>query len=179
MDPWIWREIIARSGKVAYGKFFDKKAGFISLEWLPVFANYRREGYDFDARYEDGKAPRKHKMIMNNFLDDKMDSELLSNQLKVMSGFGKDGEKGFDGAVTTLMMQLYLCNSDFRKRTNKKGQDYGWNVASYCTPEHLWGYDTVTASYKEDPKVSWERIVEHMHEFYPIAADKQIRKELK
>lgn len=38
---------------------------------------------------------------------------------------------------------------------------------------------TVTASYKEDPKVSWERIVEHMHEFYPIATDKQIRKELK
>ena len=28
--------------------------------------------------------------------------------------------------------------------------------------------------YKEDPKVSWERIVEHMHEFYPIATDKQM-----
>ena len=38
---------------------------------------------------------------------------------------------------------------------------------------------TVTALYKEDPKVSWERIVEHMHELYPIATDKQIRKELK
>ena len=47
----MWREIIARSGKVAYGKFFDKKAGFISVEWLPVFANYRRDGDDFDALY--------------------------------------------------------------------------------------------------------------------------------
>ena len=175
----MWREIIARGGKVAYGKFFDKKAGFISVEWLPVFANYRRDGYDFDALYEDGKAPRKHKKIMDNFIEDKIDSEILSNQLKVMAGFGKDGEKGFDGAVTTLMMQLYLCNSDFRKRKNKKGQEYGWNVAAYCAPEHLWGYDTVTASYKEDPKVSWERIVEHMHEIYPIATDKQIRKVLK
>ena len=91
VDPWMWREIIARSGKVAYGKFFDKKAGFISVEWLPVFANYRREGYDFDARYEDGKAPRKHKKIMDNFIEDKVDSEILSNQLKVMAGFGKDG----------------------------------------------------------------------------------------
>ena len=27
-DPWFWRELIARSGEVAYGKFFDKKAGF-------------------------------------------------------------------------------------------------------------------------------------------------------
>ncbi len=29
-DPWYWREIIARSRQVAYGKFFNKKAGFIS-----------------------------------------------------------------------------------------------------------------------------------------------------
>ncbi len=26
-DPWEWREIIARTGTVAYGKFFNKKAG--------------------------------------------------------------------------------------------------------------------------------------------------------
>ena len=49
LDPWEWREIIARSGEVAYGKFFDKEAGFISQKWLPYFANYRRDGYDFDA----------------------------------------------------------------------------------------------------------------------------------
>lgn len=41
-DPWEWRERIARSGEVAYGKFFDKKAGFISREWFPRFANYRK-----------------------------------------------------------------------------------------------------------------------------------------
>lgn len=179
VDPWMWREIIARSGKVAYGKFFDKKAGFISLEWLPVFANYRRDGYDFDALYEDGKAPLKYKKIMTNFMDDKVDSEILSNQLKVMAGFGKEGEKGFDGAITNLMMQLYLCNFDFRKRRNKQGQEYGWNVAVYCAPEHLWGRDMVTAEYKVAPKDSWQKIVNHMHDIYPIASDKQIRKVLK
>lgn len=71
---------------MAYGKFFDKKAGFISVEWVPVFANYRRDGYDFDALYEDGKAPLKHKKIMSHFIDDRVDSEILSNQLKVMAG---------------------------------------------------------------------------------------------
>ena len=55
-DPWLWREYIARSHEAAYGKFFDRKAGFISLEWLPHFANYRRGGYDFDARWQDGLA---------------------------------------------------------------------------------------------------------------------------
>ena len=55
----------------------------------------------------------------------------------------------------------------------------GFSLEERTVPEYWWGYDTVTALYKEDPKVSWERIVEHMHEFYPIATDKQIRKELK
>lgn len=45
-DPWEWREIIAGTGEVAYGKFFGRKSGFISREWLPVFANFRRDGYD-------------------------------------------------------------------------------------------------------------------------------------
>ena len=26
MDPWVWREIIARRGDIAYGKFFHNKA---------------------------------------------------------------------------------------------------------------------------------------------------------
>ena len=178
-DPWTWREIIARSGKVAYGKFFDKKAGFISTEWLPVFANYRRDGYDFDSLYEDGKAPMRHKKIMTNFMDDNEDAVILSNELKASAGFGKEGERGFDGAITTLMMQLYLCNCDFRRRKNKRGEEYGWNVAAYCTPERLWGYKNVTSCYKEAPADSWQRIVDHMHEIYPIATDKQIKKVLK
>lgn len=53
-DPWLWRAIIAGRHDIVYGKFFDKKAGFISKKWFPVFAKYRRDGYDFDALYEDG-----------------------------------------------------------------------------------------------------------------------------
>ena len=52
-DPWEWRALIARSGQVAYGKFFGKRAGFISKAWFPHFANWRRDGYDFDSRWED------------------------------------------------------------------------------------------------------------------------------
>ena len=127
VDPWMWRAIIARRHDIVYGKFFDKKAGFISKKWLPVFANYRRDGYDFDALYDDGKAPNKHKKIMVNFMEDNADSEIYSNELKKQAGFGKDGEKGFDGAITNLMMQTYLCNCDFKKRVNKRGIEYGWD----------------------------------------------------
>ena len=43
-DPWVWREIIPSTGEVAYGKFFGGRAGFISREWFPRFANARRDG---------------------------------------------------------------------------------------------------------------------------------------
>mgnify|MGYP000710124573 CR=1 FL=1 len=47
--PWEWKGPAARSGKCLYGKLFNKKAGFVSREWIPDFANFRRDGYDFDA----------------------------------------------------------------------------------------------------------------------------------
>ena len=64
---------------------------------------------------------------MDHFMEN--DAEIYSNELKRLAGFGKDGEKGFDGAITSLMMQTYLCNCDFRKRINRKGVEYGWDVA--------------------------------------------------
>lgn len=177
-DPWLWRAIIAGRHDIVYGKFFDKKAGFISKKWFPVFANYRRDGYDFDALYEDGKASVKHKKIMDNFIEDNINNEIYSCNLKKMAGFGKDGEKGFDGAVTNLMMQMYLCNCHFKKRINKKGLEYGWDVAVYSSPEHIYGYDYVTSYYSEDPQDSWKRIADYMHDVYPVANEKQIKKVL-
>lgn len=176
VDPWEWRESIARRGDIAYGKFFNKKAGFISKEWVPYFVNYRRDGYDFDALWEDGKASFKQKKIMDLYYEDLMDEEYYSNELKKKAGFGKEGEKGFDGVITLLQMQMYLCVRDFRQRKNKQGEEYGWPIAIYATPEHLWGYDYVTSAYKENAEDSAKRIVEHMMDIYPIATEKHIKK---
>ena len=48
-DPWEWRIQLASRPGLAYGKFFDRKAGYLSADWFPDFANYRRSGYDFDG----------------------------------------------------------------------------------------------------------------------------------
>ena len=177
-DPWIWRELIARSGEVAYGKFFDRKAGFISKEWLPYFVNFRRDGYDFDALWDDEKAPVRQKKIMDLFAQECADAEYFSYEIKKNAGFGKGGEKGFEGIITNLQMLTYLCIRDFRRRRNKKGEEYGWSIAVLCTPEHLWGYEYVTSAYKEEPAISANRISEHMNDIYPIADAGQIRKVL-
>ncbi|WP_026519475.1 AlkZ-related protein [Butyrivibrio sp. FCS006] len=175
VDPWEWRELIARSTEVAYGKFFDKKAGFISKEWLPYFANHRRDGYDFDALWDDEKASRRQKKIMDVL---ELEQEIYSNELKARAGFGKGGEKGFDGTITDLQMKTYLCVRDFRQRRNKKGELYGWPIAVYTKPEILWGYDHVTSAYKESSADSGARIAEHMKDIYPIATSAQMKKVL-
>lgn len=161
-DPWEWREIIAASGQVAYGKFFDKKAGFISLEWLPYFVNCRRAGYDFDARWEDGLASRLEKKIMDFFLGEDPDGDtifkkdrILSTDLKKAAGFGKGGEKNYAGVITNLQMQTYLVISKFARRRNKRGKEYGMPVSILLPPETLWGYDRMTAAYSESPEKSW------------------------
>jgi len=175
-DPWEWREVIARTGKVAYGKFFDKKAGFISVKWLPYFVNHRRDGYDFDALWDDGKASRKQKLVMDLFAGDLENEEYLSNELKAKAGFGKEAEKGYEGVISKLQMQMYLCMRDFRQRTNKKGESYGWPVAVYTTPEHVWGYEHITSAYKEKPEESAKRIADHIKDVYPVATDAMIKK---
>ena len=164
-DPWEWRELLARSGRVAYGKFFDKKAGFISLRWLPAFANCRRDGYDFDALWEDGKAHYRWKKLMDCFQNGE---EHLSFELKETAGFGKGGEPNFEGNVTALQMRLYLTVRDFRRRENRRGEPYGWPIAVYARPESVWGYETVTACYGETPERSLSRILRRLEERFPI-----------
>ena len=182
-DPWEWREIIAGGHEVAYGKFFGQKAGFISLEWLPYFANFRRGGYDFDSRWEDGLASRREKRIMDILTrhDEEGDivftnEQILSTELKKKAGFGKDGEKNFPGTVTGLQMQTYLVITGFRKRVNKRGQEYGMPVSVLQPPEAVWGYETVTAAYSEDPAVSRQRIIDQVKQEFSGAAETDIVK---
>ena len=178
-DPWVWRQRLAADPSIAYGKFFGRNAGFISKEFFPVFANYRRNGYDFDALYEDGLASYRSKKIMDVFeLDEQaVGKSLLSSEVKQLAGFGKEGgEKNFEGVLTDLQMQTYLIMGDFRQKKNKKGQAYGWHIAVMETPETKWGRAFVTSEYRSDPTVSWQRIVEKMRENFPAAEDDRIRK---
>ena len=182
-DPWEWREIIAASHKAAYGKFFAGKAGFISLEWLPVFANYRRDGYDFDSRWEDGLAGRREKLVMDLLTARDEDGEMtfpaeriLTTDLKKKAGFGKGKEKNFPGIITGLQMQTYLVITDFYKRKNRRGEEYGMPVSVLLPPEAVWGYETVTAAYGQSPEDSWQMIMDHVKTEFPDSSEKDIRK---
>ena len=179
-DPWEWRITLSKDPDVAYGKFFDKKAGFISKEWFPDYANYRRDGYDFDALWEDELASYRMKKIMDVFrLDEHMNgAEILSAELKELAGFGKGGEKNFEGVLTDLQMRGYLIMSDFRQRKNKKGVPYGWHLAALSTPETKWGYDHVTSAYRQTSEASFERMLSLSMQSFPEAGESEVIKML-
>lgn len=171
-DPWEWRQLMAHSGQVAYGKFFGKKAGFISRAWFPHFANWRRRGYDFDSRWDEGLATLRQKRLMDQFA---AREELYSFELKALAGFGKDGERNFEGTVTDLQMGGYLLIRDFRQRLNKKGRPYGWPIAVYATPEVLWGYEHISSAYRTEPEQSGELIFEQVGKSFPAATELKLQ----
>ncbi len=174
-DPWEWRQLVARSGQLAYGKFFGRKAGFISRGWFPHFANWRRDGYDFDSRWDEGLVRMRHKRVMDQF---SLKSELYSFELKRLAGFSKDGEKNFEGTVTELQMRTYLLIRDFRQRLNKNGLPYGWPIAIYATPETLWGYDFVSSAYSTEPAYSKELIYRQLQSRFHAATEPALERVL-
>ena len=102
------------------------------------------------------------------------DEQILSTDLKKKAGFGKGGEKNYPGIITGLQMQTYLVITDFRRRTNKRGEEYGMAVSIMLPPEAVWGYENVTAVYNEKPSESWQKIIDRVKELYPDAYEEDI-----
>ena len=174
--PWEWKGPAARSGKCLYGKLFNKKAGFVSREWIPDFANFRRDGYDFDARWDDGLASYKDKELYEAIAGE---GRMLSKRLKEALNYRRGGNTGFETCITRLQMQSYVCIADFVYMQDRYGRPYGWGVAEYATPEELFGYDLITSAYQRDPQESKERILKHLHSRLPNATEMQLEKIIK
>lgn len=171
--PWEWKGTIAERGEVAYGKLFNRKAGFVSKQWYPDLVNYRRDGYDFDARYADGLASRKCKIIIDLLTEQ---GPMLSYEIKHLGGFGRDGEKGFDTTMTLLQMQTYITVRRFEYKLDKYGKPYGWGVGRYALSEDVFGRDLITSQYSADPKDSKAAILNHLASVCPDADEKQLLK---
>lgn len=170
---WEWKGPVIKKAGCAYGKFICDKAVYISSEWFPDFANYRRDGYDFDARYDDGLASRDDKSLYD-LLD--ANAPILSKPLKALGNYRKGGKKGFDSSITRLQRQCYVIISDFRYATDKFGNEYGWGIAEYSTPEKFFGKKFSDEVYKRTPEESYERLLRHFRKILPNAEEEQIRK---
>ena len=182
-DTWAWKGPVIQETGCAYGKFFEKKAAYVSREVFLDLANYRRDGYDFDSRYDDGLARFQDKQLYD-LID--ASAPVLSKVLRETGGYAysgrwqkTDGKKGFDTSVTRLQEQCYVLISDFVYTLDKKGNKRGWGVAEYSTPEKTMGEFFTENVYRRSPEESYERLLEHLRKLFPQVPEKDLRKFLK
>ena len=182
-DTWEWKGPVIRESGCAYGKFFEKKAAYVSRELFPDLANYRRDGYDFDARYDDGLARFQDKQLYD-LID--ANGPILSKELRRTGGYAysgrwqkTEGKKGFDSSITRLQEQCYVLISDFVYTLDKNGNRRGWGVAEYSTPEKHLGGGFAAAVYAREPKELYERLFEHLVRLFPEVPEAELKKFLK
>ena len=182
-DTWAWKGPVIQETGCAYGKFFEKKAAYVSREVFLDLANYRRDGYDFDSRYDDGLARFQDKQLYD-LID--ASAPVLSKALRETGGYAysgrwqkTEGKKGFDTSVTRLQEQCYVLISDFVYTLDKKGNKRGWGVAEYSTPEKTMGEFFTENVYRRSPEESYERLLEHLRKLFPQVPEKDLRKFLK
>ena len=166
---WKWKGPIVTSGNFVYGKFFDKKAGFISREWWPDFFNYRRS---VAPAIEEGSIEEAILLTLQEH------GSLITRELRAACGFdGPRMRSKFDGYVTRLQMQCRIVTEDFVYPTDKKGREYGWGWSLLNTPEALYGQAACACD--RTPQESYERLTAHLAALLPHASDKQIQRLLR
>ena len=163
---WKWKGPIVTSGAFVYGKFFDKKAGFVSREWWPDFYNYRHNKYPV---LEEGSIEETILLTLQEH------GSLITRELRAACGFDGPGMRSkFDGYVTRLQMQCRIVTEDFVYPTDKHGREYGWGWSLLTTPEALYGREACTCERK--PEESYKLLTAHLRQLLPQATDRQIQK---
>ncbi|MBQ3580423.1 MAG: hypothetical protein II975_05470 [Bacteroidales bacterium] len=163
---WKWKGSIITESDCVYGKFFDKKAGFISLEWWPDFCNLRRH---LNPAPEEGSIEDTIIEIL------KVNGSMITRDLRAACGFDGPKMRGrFDAYVTRLQMACRVVTEDFVYPRDKHDRPYGWGWALLTTPEQLLGSDACKVG--RTPNQSQERILAHLKKIHSRIADKELLK---
>ena len=163
---WKWKGEIVADMPCMYGKFFHKKAGFVSREWWPDFCNYRRSKY---PRPEEDSI---EETILSTL---QCAGPLITKELRAACGFNGPGMRSkFDSYLTRLEMATEVVIENFVYPQDKQGREYGWGWSLLNTPEALYGKAACQSMC--GPEESYRRILEHMKQVLPEATEKQLVK---
>ena len=171
-DPWIWRRLVAEEKLAAYGKFFDKKPSFITLEWFPYFLTVRRGSTSVEELYEMGKVSQAAKCIYDLFEGPK---EIPAHDIKPL--LERDmGKTELDNAITELQMGMFLTASGVARKTNAQGEPYGWPSVCLMKVEEWVGEEIMTKAAGLDPILARAHIIVKARDLSPEVAEKQLVK---
>ena len=163
---WKWKGPIVTEGNCVYGKFFNKKAGFVSREWWSDLCNYRRSQHPMPAPGSVEEA------ILFTLQEH---GSLITRQLRTLCGFtGPKMRSRFDAIITRLQMGCYIVTEDFVYPRDRHNHEYGWGWSLLTTPEQLYGSAACQSTCSPDE--SFQRMLTHLHTLLPNADEKALRK---
>ena len=166
---WKWKGPIVTEGNCVYGKFFDKKAGFVSRAWWPDFYNYRRSQHP---------VPAESSIEETILLTLQEQGSMITRELRAACGFtGPKMRSKFDAYVTRLQMGCYIVTEDFVYPQDRHGREYGWGWSLLTTPEQLLGREACLC--QRTPEESFKRLYDHFRTILPDATERQMMKLIK
>lgn len=155
--PWEWKGPIISRMTCAYGKFFEQKAGYISLALLPHLINIRRSVYPISRMTETERrlydTLLENESMRSDFLREKSGlwpkkstSKKEINPFDILDSKKKNSKnktESFDTAIMKLQMSTWIVTGDFEYNYTKEGKRYGWGKSVYVSPEAMYG-DEIT-----------------------------------
>lgn len=162
---WQWKGDVLRESGCAYGKFFDRKTGFVSREWWPDFCNHRR------SRLPQPEPDSVEQMILQTLREH---GSLTTRGLRAACGLGGPNIRGrFDTLIARLQMCCRVVTEDFVYPHDRHGRQYGWGWAVLTTPEARFG--RAACQPDRTPEESYSRLLAHFRQILPGTSDEQIR----
>jgi len=166
---WDWKGPIVTESDCVYGKFFNKKAGFVSRSWWPDLYNWRRHSHP---------APSPGSIEETILMTLREHGSMITRDLRRACGFTEPKMRSrFDGYVTRLQMACRIVTEDFVYPQDKHGKRYGWGWALLSTPEQLLGKEACHCD--RTPEESLEHMLDHLRRLLPRASEQQITKLIK
>ncbi len=166
---WDWKGPIVTESDCVYGKFFNKKAGFVSRSWWPDLYNWRRHSHP---------APLPGSIEETILMTLREHGSMITRDLRRACGFTEPKMRSrFDGHVTRLQMACRIVTEDFVYPQDKHGKRYGWGWALLSTPEQLLGKEACLCD--RTPEESLARMLDHLRRLLPRASEQQITRLIK
>ena len=161
---WEWKGPILQESGCAYGKFFQRKAGFISREWWPDFCNYRRSLY---PQPEEGSIEEIILVTLKEY------GSLITLKLRAACVFtGPKMRSRVDACLTHLEMGGYIVTEDFVYPHDRHGREYGWGWSLLTTPEALFGREACHP--ERTPEESRQRLLAQFRSILPEVPEEAI-----
>lgn len=180
LGPWDWKIDCVQSGDIVYGKFLGGKAAFASVRWYRELRAWRLSRLSPVILSDVEKSRTSQDAAILDYIG--TNGAITIKEVRGLLGVKKAAA---DAAVTRLQMQCRVVTGDLTRVYRGPDLHYnGWQVASFTTPESLYGPSDFPfgrssvdpLSTEGTPAESLERLLEHISEVSGCKDRKKIMK---